>query len=220
MSKPYFKINSVTYSNSNLTVRYDFGRTRGSVDGNNIIEIDGFSGSQTFTENNRYGFNEVQSITIGALGTSSTAGYTDPSSLTWTFGGTVSNQTNAKPTLGTHQLVSYTASAAQTLSDFLSGLATSVNTSSVNTKGIIASTTSTTITFAASNTGNLYNNTQLFMNLTRGGTSVIGTSSVGVTNSATYSGGVTTYNVEISIPAVGGYASRYSISSNTASVLL
>lgn len=215
MSKPYFKINSVTFSSSKLTVNYDFGRTRGSVDGNNIIRIDGFSGSQTFTETNRYG-NETQVITIGALGTSSTAVYTDPSSIVWTFGGAPATSTNAKLTLGTTQLSSYTSSNT-TLSDFISGLASSIVG---NSKGVSAATTSTTLTVTVPNTGNMYNSTQLFLNLQRGAGAIVATANSGVTNSGTFSGGVTTYNVEISMPAVGGPAYRYSISSNTASVLL
>ena len=216
MSKPYFKINSVTYSGGILTMNYDLGRTRGSVDGNNIIEIDGFSGSQTFTENKRFGTNEVEVITIGALGTSSTATYTDPSSIVWTFGGAPATSTNAKLTLGTTQLSSFTSSGTN-LNDFISGLASSIIG---NSKSVSAATTSTTLTVTVPNSGNLYNNTQLFLNLTKGTGAILATANSGVTNSGTFSGGVTTYNVEISIPAVGGYASRYSVSSNTASVLL
>jgi hypothetical protein len=140
MSKPYFKINSVTYSGGILTMNYDLGRTRGSVDGNNTIRIDGFSGSYTFTENQRYASGEVATISISALGTSSTAAYTDPSSIVWTFAGAPSTNSNARLTLGSTQLSSVTSSNT-VLTNFISDIATSIVN---NSKGVAAATTSTT----------------------------------------------------------------------------
>jgi hypothetical protein len=218
MSKPWFHINSVTYSSPSLTVGFSFGRLRGDVFGNKTITIDGFSGSLSFTEDKFYNTgNEIFTFSVGALGTNSNATYTDPSGLVWTFAGSPAVSTNAKPTLAGQQLTSFTASNTN-LRDFLSGLASAVNTSATNTKGVVAGTTSTTITFNVPNTGNMYNSTQLFMNLAVGAGSLIGTSSAGVTNSATFSGGATTYNLSMTTPA-GGYIETFSISSNTASVL-
>lgn len=217
MSKPWFNITSVTYSSSKLTLQYQYGRLRGDVFGNKTLTLDGFSGSQTITLTDGANLGKVDVLTIGALGTSSLASYTDPTAVTWTFGGTSSTTTNAKLTLGSTQLSSFTASGSD-LTTFLSGLANSVNTSATNTKGISVATTSTTITVSAPNTGNLYNDTQLFLNLTKGAGSILGTSSFGLSNSGTFSGGVTTYNLQLSIPA-GGYVETFSITSNTASTL-
>lgn len=217
MSKPWFNITSVTYSNSKLTLQYQYGRLRGDVFGNKTITLDGFSGSQTITLTDFANFAKTDVLTIGALGTNSRATYTDPTAITWNFGGTTSTTTNAKLTLGSTQLSSFTASDA-VLATFLTGLANSVNTSAANTKGVVVSSTNTSISVTVPNTGNLYNDTQLFLNLTKGGGSILGTSSFGLSNSGTFSGGVTTYNLQLSIPA-GGYVEEFAITSNTASTL-
>lgn len=215
MSKPYFKINSVTYSGGILTMNYDLGRTRGSVDGINTIRIDGFSGSYTFTENQRYASGEVATISISALGTSSTAAYTDPSSIVWTFAGAPSTNSNARLTLGSTQLSSVTSSNT-VLTNFISDIATSIVN---NSKGVAAATTSTTLTVTVPNTGNLYNSTQLFLNLSKGTGAVVATANSGVTNSGTFSNGSTTYYVGMSIPAVGGFNYPIAQTSVTASIL-
>ncbi len=216
MSKPWFQINSVTYSSPNLTLQYSFGRLRGDVFGNKTITIDGFSGSISFTEDKFANIgSEVQTFTVGALGTNSSATYVDPTSITWTFGGTTSTTTNAKLTLGSTQLSSFTASSSA-LATFLAGLATSIDG---NAKGIAATSTSTTLVVSAPNTGNLYNGTQVFLNLTKGTGTIIGTSSFGLSNSGTFSGGSTAYNLRMTIP-VGGYVEEFTIpASMTASLL-
>lgn len=216
MSKPYFKINSVTYSNGILTMNYDLGRTRGSVDGNNTIRIDGFSNSLSFTENQRYAVNEVATLSVSALGTSSNATYTDPTAIVWTFAGSPNTSVNARLTLGSTQLSSFTSSGTD-LTTFISGLASSIVG---NNKGVAAATTSNTLSVTVPNTGNLYNSTQLFLNLGFANATIRATASSGVTNSGTYSGGVTSYYVGMSIPAVGGYNFPITVTSNTASVLI
>lgn len=221
MSKPWFNINSVTYSSPSLTVGFSFGRLRGNVFGNNTVTIDGFSSSLSFVESNFYNLgNEVATFSVGSLGTNSNAVYTDPSALTWTFAGAPTASTNAKPTLLGTQLASFTSSN-NTLRDFISGLANAVNTSATNTRGVVAATTSTTISFRVPNTGNLYNGSQILLNLAPGGGgTIVATSSAGVTNSATFSNGTTAYNVFISTP-VGGYGDSFLTNpSLTASVIL
>lgn len=216
MSKPYISINSVTYSNSVLTVNYNFGRLRGLVTGGSPISVYGFSNSISFTNTSTYGNNITATFSTNALGTASGANYSDPTAITWTFGGTPSTNTNAKLTIGSTQLSSYTSSTA-VLATYLSGLATSI---SGNSKGVSATATSTTLVVSVPNTGNLYNNTQVFLNLSQGASTIVGTSSNGVTNSGTYSGGSTTYNVYLQSSAVNGAIIPKSVTSLTASVLV
>lgn len=216
MSKPYISINSVTYSSSVLTVNYNFGRLRGLVTGGSPISVYGFSNSISFTNTSTYGNNVTATFSVNALGTASGANYSDPTAITWTFGGTPSSTTtNARLTLGSTQLSSYTSSTT-VLATFLSGLATSLT----GIKGVAATATSTTLVVSVPNTGNLYNGTQLFLNLTQGASSIVATANSGVTNSGTYSGGSTTYNVYLQSSAVNGAIIPKSTTSFTASVLL
>ena len=204
MSKPWFQIQSVTYSNSVLSVNYKFGRLRGDVFGNKTITIAGFSGSSTYTETDFYdadgkGF----TISVPVLGTSSTATYVDPTTLTWNFSGTSSATTNVKVNFKGVQLASVTASGL-TLSTFLTDATTALTG---NVYGVVATPTSTAIAFTVPNTGNFYNGSTVSLVLTRGNGTIVGTSTLGVTTSgkgATFTAGTTAYNLEFSIPA-GGY---------------
>ncbi len=215
MSKPYISINSVTYSNSVLTVNYNFGRLRGLVTGGSPISVYGFSNSISFTNTSTYGNNITATFSTNALGTASGANYSDPTAITWTFGGTPSTSTNAKLTIGSTQLSSYTSSTA-VLATYLNGLATSLT----GVKGVSATATSTTLVVSVPNTGNLYNGTQVLLNLTPGTGTIIGTANSGVTNSGTYSGGSTTYNVYLQSSAVNGAIIPKSVTSLTASSLV
>jgi hypothetical protein len=74
------------------------------------------------------------------------------------------------------------------------------------------------LTVTVPNTGNKFNSEQVFLNLQKGTGTIVATSSAGVTNSATFSGGVTNFSIGLS-SLVGGFTDTYEISSNTYSLI-
>ena len=224
MSKPYFKINSATYSSSLLTINYTFWRNRGSVLGGSDLTVTGISStsSLSFYEPNIYNLGgKTKSIQVVNLQGGSGATYVDPAAIVWTFSGTPSTTTNAKLTidntiLGSTQLSSVTSSNSN-LATFLSSIASSIVG---NSSGVSAVSTSTTLTVSVPNTGNKYNNKALTINLTKGsgGSTIVGTSNQGLTNSGTFSGGVTNFSIGLSTFR-GGYDQEYTVSSSTFSLI-
>ena len=223
MAKPYFRINSATYSSSNLTLNYTFWRNRGSIFGGADLTVTGISStsSLTFNESETYELgSNTKSIAVVNLVGSGNSTFTDPSTLTWTFAGTPATaSTNVKLTiddtiLGSTQLSSVTASSG-VLSTFLSAIASSVTG---NSSGVSVTATSTTLSVNVPSTGNKYNNKQVLLNLAKGTGTIIATSSAGVTNSATFSGGVTNFSIGFSSLA-GGFTDTYEVSSSTFSLI-
>ena len=224
MSKPYFRINSATYSGSNLTINYTFWRNRGSIFGGSDLTVTGISSTSSLTFNQPKTYNlgeEVKSITVVNLSGGDRTSYVDPTAITWTFGGTPSTDTNVKltidnTTLGLTQLSSVTASSSS-LSTFLGSIASSIVG---NSSGVVATSTSTTLVVSVPSTGNRFNNKQVFLNLSQGsgGATILATSSAGVTNSATFSGGVTNFSIGV-IGVAGGFQDTYEVSSSTFSLI-
>ncbi len=225
MSKPYFRIDSATYSSSNLTINYSFWRNRGSIFGGSDLTITGISSTSSLSFNEPLNYDldgKSKSITVVNLEGSGNTSFTDPSSLVWTFGGTPSTTTNVKltiddPKLGNGKQLSSVTASSSSLSTFLSAIASSVTG---NSSGVSVSAGSTTLTVTVPSTGNKFNNKQVYLNLAKGagGSTIVATSSAGVTNSATFSGGVTNFSIGLSTLA-GGFADTYDISSNTYSLI-
>jgi phage tail sheath gpL-like len=168
------------------------------------LVITGFSNSITFTEthvNSDYTSGSVapyqQTLTFSVpttLGfpTANTPSFNDPS-VTLTFSGTVSTNTNLKVTIGGSLLVNATASAGPTLSNYLTAIA------NASPYGVYtATTTGTNLVFTPLNTGNLYNNTS-FTAVASPGASSFTMSGL----PATFSGGITNYSVLINYGALG-----------------
>lgn len=220
MAKPYFRINSATYSSSSLTLNYTFWRNRGSIAGGSDLTITGISSTSSLTFNQpaiaNLG-NEIKTIQVVNLQGGSGASYKDPSAIVWTFSGTPSTTTNAKitisdPILGSVQLSSVTASNS-TLSTFLSSVASSI---SGNSSGVEATATSTTLSFTVPSTGNKFNSRALTLNLAvgTGGSTIAATSNQGLTGSGTFSGGITTFSIGL-VGQAGGFSANYFVSSST-----
>ncbi len=225
MSKPYFKINSATYSNSNLTINYTFWRNRGNISGGSDLTVTGISStsSLTFYESRTFNLgNTIKSIPVVNLEGSGRTSYTDPSSITWTFAGTPGTaSSNIKltindPKLGNGTQLSSVTASSGSLSTFLSDIATSITG---NSSGVSATSTTTTLVVAVPSTGNIFNAQQVFLNLNKGTGTVVATSSAGVTNSATFSGGITDFIIGVSTFR-GGFTDTYEVSSNTYSVIV
>lgn len=220
MAKPYFRINSATYSSSSLTLNYSFWRNRGSIAGGSDLTITGISSTSSITfyqpASANLG-NEIKTIGVVNLQAGSGAGYTDPAAITWTFSGTPSTSTNATvtisdPILGNVQMSSVTASNS-TLSTFLSSVASSI---SGNSSGVVATSTNTTVSFTVPSTGNKFNNRALTFNLAvgSGGSTIAATSNQGLTVSGTFSGGLTTFSIGL-VAQSGGFSANYVVSSST-----
>lgn len=225
MAKPFFRIDSATYSSSNLTVNYTFWRNRGSIFGGANLTVTGISSTSSLTFNEELSYDldgKTKSLTVVNLEGSGNTTFTDPSSIVWTFGGTPSTTTNAKltindPKLGNGQQLSSVTASSSSLSTFLSAIASSVTG---NNSGVAVSAGANTLTVTVPSTGNKFNSKQVFLNLAigAGGSTIIATSSAGVTNSATFSGGVTNFSIGLSSLA-GGFTDTYEISSNTYSLI-
>ena len=130
MSRPYFKIQSMSYSTPVLTMNYTFHKLRGG----GTISVAGLSSSFSFFESNSNSSGEGGSIilasdyntktfSMGTLGTSSTATYNAPTPRTFTFTGTVSSAgTNTRISLAGVNLLTasgVTASGGPTLSNYI-----------------------------------------------------------------------------------------------------
>lgn len=198
MSRPYFNINSFSYTNGVLQLDLTALKTRGGGQ----ITISGLSSSLTYTVKGKsLTGRETATFSVPVLGTSSTTTYSNPAGITYSFGGTPSTTTNAKLTIGSTQLSSVTASNS-TLATFLTAIANSITG---NTYAVSATSTSTALFVTVPNTGNRYNNTALKLNLTQGagGATIVATSSQGFTNSATFSGGTNTHNLVVNFGKLG-----------------
>ena len=205
MSRPYIHITSATYSGGTLSLAIQAYHTRGG----GPITISGLSSSVSSTViGGSVDGTETITVNTGTLGTSSTATYTPPTALIWAFAGTSSTTTNAKPTFGSNQIASFTASDS-VLSTFINGLAGSINGSNT---GVLATTSSTTLSVSLPNTGNYYNNSGFTLNLTKGsgGATVVATcSNSGLSQSGTFSNGSTNYNLVVSLPRLGYNSGTY-----------
>lgn len=223
MAKPYFRIDSVTYSSSNLTINYAFWRNRGSIFGGSDLTVTGISSTSSLTFNEESSYNlegDVKSLTVVNLEGAGNTTFTDPLPITWTFDGLPDTDSNVQltiddPKLGNGQQLSSVTASDTTLSTFLSDIATSITG---NSSGVSATSTATTLVVSVPNTGNKFNSMELFLNLVSGSGTIVATSSAGVTNSGTFSGGVTNFSIGLSTLA-GGFTDTYEISSNTYSLI-
>lgn len=202
MPKPYFNVNSLTFSSGLLSINYSIFKLRGG----GTIRIDGFSNSISFTETRSFGRNIGRTFSIVNLGTSSTATTTDPS-VVWTFGGTAANAgTNVKFSIRGQQLSNATASGL-TLSNYIDSLV-----SGFSFTGAAAGFTATashsgltsTVTFTApTKSGNFFNGVTVSGVFTKGASSFTWSTpgvSLAGTTTATFSGGETTYNITVNFP--------------------
>ena len=226
MSRPYFKIQSMSYSTPVLTMNYTFHKLRGG----GTISVAGLSSSFSFFESNSNSSGEGGSIilasdyntktfSMGTLGTSSTATYNAPTPRTFTFTGTVSfvsvaAGTNTKISLAGVNLLGasgVTASIAAagggaTLSNYITQLYNNLSFSGAAT-GFTAVTASvgtssvdSLIFSAPANTGDLENDVQIVVTKTTGASSFATASS----STQTFGNGSTTYNLVLSYPRLGG----------------
>lgn len=222
MSKPYFNINGLTYSNGVLSLNYTAYKLRGG----GRVNIGGFANTISFTESRSYGTNLSYTFSVAALGTSSTAVTTEPS-VTWTFGGTAAaSGTNIKFSIRGQQLSNATASGP-TLSNYIDALVSGFSfTGSASGFSAVAahSGLTSTVTFTAPDqSGNFFNGGTVSGVFTRGASSFTWSTpnvTLGTTTTATFSGGETTYNVTINYPKLMAVASEtFPVTSKTASNL-
>jgi hypothetical protein len=200
MSRPYININSASYAGATLSLNMTFYKLRGG----GTMSVSGLSSSISFNEDHSHsestGLNyEINEVTVGSLGTSSTTTYVQPT-LTVTYGGTVSTTTNARYQLqGQFLNTPGLTAVGPTLSVFLASLAAVLSFTGVNA-GFTASSNGTTLTITApTGTGNRYNG------LTAAGTLTIGASSFTYsTTGLTFTGGTNTYPLILSFPKLGG----------------
>ena len=217
MSRPYFKIQSMSYSTPVLTMNYTFHKLRGG----GTISVAGLSSSFSFFESNSNSSGEGGSIilasdyntktfSMGTLGTSSTATYNAPTPRTFTFTGTVSSAgTNTRISLAGVNLLTasgVTASGGPTLSNYITQLYNNLSFSGAAT-GFTAVTASvgtssvdSLIFSAPANTGDLENDVQIVVIKTTGASSFATASS----STQTFGNGSTTYNLVLSYPRLGG----------------
>ncbi len=204
MSRPYFNINSMSYTSPVLSMNYTYYKLRSSTPASRTLQIDGFSGSISFTSSHDdvdYSSgrtSDTLTFSVATLGTSSTTTYT-PATVTYAFSGTASTTSNVRFTLHGATLSSATASGP-TLSTFLSSIVSSFVFSGTNT-GFSAAVSSNSIVFTAPTTsGTVYNNLAVTVAgpLGAGGSTL--TYSV---SGQTFSGGVNTNTAVLSYPALG-----------------
>ena len=217
MSRPYFKIQSMSYSTPVLTMNYTFHKLRGG----GTISVAGLSSSFSFFESNSNSSGEGGSIilasdyntktfSMGTLGTSSTATYNAPTPRTFTFTGTVSSAgTNTRISLAGVNLLTasgVTASGGPTLSNYITQLYNNLSFSGAAT-GFTAVTASvgtssvdSLIFSAPANTGDLENDVQIVVTKTSGASSFATASS----STQIFGNGSTTYNIVLSYPRLGG----------------
>ena len=217
MSRPYFKIQSMSYSTPVLTMNYTFHKLRGG----GTISVAGLSSSFSFFESNSNSSGEGGSIilasdyntktfSMGTLGTSSTATYNAPTPRTFTFTGTVSSAgTNTRISLAGVNLLTasgVTASGGPTLSNYITQLYNNLSFSGAAT-GFTAVTASvgtssvdSLIFSAPANTGDLENDVQIVVIKTTGASSFATASS----STQIFGNGSTTYNIVLSYPRLGG----------------
>ena len=217
MSRPYFKIQSMSYSTPVLTMNYTFHKLRGG----GTISVAGLSSSFSFFESNSNSSGEGGSIilasdyntktfSMGTLGTSSTATYNAPTPRTFTFTGTVSSAgTNTRISLAGVNLLTasgVTASGGPTLSNYITQLYNNLSFSGAAT-GFTAVTASvgtssvdSLIFSAPANTGDLENDVQIVVTKTSGASSFATASS----STQIFGNGSTTYNIVLSYLRLGG----------------
>lgn len=202
MSRPYFNINSMSYTSPVLTMNYSFYKLRSATPNSRTLTITGFSNSISFVEtHNSCDFSgltsETLTFSVPTLGTSSTTTYT-PSTYGIVFGGTPSTSTNVILSLQGSNLGSFTASGS-VLSTYLTSIATGLAFSGVNS-GFTASVSGSTLTITApKNTGTIYNNTAVTLAV------VIGSGGSTLTYSAATSltGGVNIHTPVLSYGPLG-----------------
>lgn len=210
MSKPYFRINSVTYSTSNkvLTMNYTFYKLRGG----GTVNIYGLSNSISFTETNSYSPSGAitKTFSVNKLGTSSTATHVNPSH-TWTFGATPSSSSNVKFFVGGTKYADVTSSGSN-LTTFMQAIYASFSTSTFNVYATTSTTGNTASFTIYAPYGSAYNGTAATASITRGsgGATLTWTSTGGSSQSATFSGGLTTYNLVLDYPKLGDNCDTYS----------
>ena len=196
MSRPYFNINSMTYSSPVLTMNYTFYKLRGG----GTMSVAGFSHSFSYAEPHSFSTSETLTFSIATLGTSSTTTYVDPTPLTFVFGGTPSTTTNLKISLQGVQLSSATSSGA-VLSTYVAAVANSFVFSGVNT-GFTATYSTTTLgIIPPTNTGNYFNGAALSTALVIGAGGSTFTYSI---PSTTFANGTNTYPIILSYDKLGG----------------
>jgi len=202
MSRPYININSASYACPTLSLNMTFYKLRGG----GTMSITGFSNSISFYENHSnsdgvVGLSyEINTVTTGSLGTSSTTTFTQPT-LVVTYGGTVSTTTNVAYQLQGQYItaVSGVTAVGPTLSVYLSSLVSAFSFTGSNL-GFSAVANATKITFTApTNTGNQYNG------YTVSGPIAIGASSFTYSTGNLFAGGANTYALVLTYPKLGGY---------------
>ena len=217
MSRPFININSVSHAGNTVSLDYSYGKLR-NYNQSATMTITGFSNSVSYTETRtESGVSlrtngdpyESQDVTVGSLGTSSTANYITDSSLTIVFGGTPSISSNIKI-----QILGVTATptngitaASGVLTDYINLVASSLAftgaaapfTLTYSTSGLTSS-----LIIKPTNTGYMYNNVPAIFTILKGTNGSTLTYSIGTT----FSGGITDYNLSLYY-AQNGYTDYY-----------
>jgi len=202
MSRPFININSASHTGGTLSLDYSYAKLRNYTQ-TATMSITGFSNSVIFTEdrtesgvNYREGGDpyDLQDVTVGSLGTSSTATYVSDSSLTIIFGGTPSTTSNIKlQILGvTATPASGVTSSDAILSNYINSVAGGLSLTGFSlTYSTTGNTSSLVIT--ADNTGAMYNNLAAALTVSIGS----GGSTLTYSTGTTFSGGITDYNLTL-----------------------
>jgi len=201
-------------------MNYTFHKLRGG----GTISVAGLSSSFSFFESNSNSSGEGGSIilasdyntktfSMGTLGTSSTATYNAPTPRTFTFTGTVSfvsvaAGTNTRislagvPLLGASGVTASIAAAGggATLSNYITKLYNALSFTGAAAGFTATSSVDSLIFSAPANTGDLENDVQIVVALTKGASSFATASS----STQIFGNGSTTYNIVLSYPRLGG----------------
>lgn len=211
MSRPYIKINSMTYSASVLSMDYTYYKLRSATPNTRTLTVSGFSSSFTFTQSHDSvdytsgRVSEAVTFSIANLGTSSVTTYT-PATVTYAFSGTPSTTSNVLFTLQGVTISNATASGP-TLSVFLTSI---VDGFSFGTNtGFSASVSgSSIIFFAPTYSGTVYNN---LATAVKGGLgTALGATLTYSVSGRTFSGGINTNRATVTYL---GYSSNLTFNS-------
>ncbi len=201
MSRPYFNILAMTYSSPVLQMTYDFLKVRGG----GVFTIGGLSQSFTYSETLSSQLGTYNTYSVNTLGTSASTQYTDPSSLSLVFSGTVSSvgtKSNVKISLQGTQVVNATASTT-VLATYLTNIVNAVSFTGINAGFTVSAGTNSITIGVPTNTGNQFNTAVIAPTVTAGASSLALVSD----GNATFSGGVNLYAMTLTHNVFGGYNS-------------
>lgn len=218
MSRPYFNINSASFTGPTLSVNLTYYKLRDNNKGIlGTVSIDGFSGSTILQlssfnntpdawQNSNTATFEIDLLTIGNPGMPTLAGssFVAPISIVYTVTGTPSTTTSATVSIGGVNITNYNGTSS--LNGFLTSLSNNFNASASqffpvgtwNMTPVITGLTQGSLTITTNNTGNYYNETNFNISLSQGGGSI-----AFIASSNTFSNGKTTYKMQLNYAPLG-----------------